>query len=36
MKKYTVALIREMQIKTIMTYIMPCKVAIIQKEKPKK
>lgn len=36
MKNYTVALIREMQIKTIMTYIMPFKVAIIQKEKTQK
>lgn len=36
MKNYTVALIREMQIKTIMTYIMPFKVAIIQKEKTPK
>lgn len=36
MKNYKVALIREMQIKTIMTYIMPFKVAIIQKEKTQK
>lgn len=36
MKNYTVALIREMQIKTITTYIMPFKVAIIQKEKTQK
>ena len=36
MKNYTVALIREMQIKTITTYIMPFKVASIQKEKTQK